>query len=99
MKQILPYSQFSLMNFLSLWLGSTGSDLLQARRESVLWQHAWSILWFRWVQYWGIFRGYNFSGQVDAELHQAFYYPPGILDDKSPAPRQVQPIDYEVTEG
>jgi glycosyltransferase involved in cell wall biosynthesis len=98
MKQILPQSRFSFWNFLRLWLSSTFSDLIQARRERVLYQHWWSILWFRWMQYVGTFQGYNFSGSVDAQLHQAFYYPPGILDKKKPASRQVQPIDYTVNE-
>ncbi len=99
MQQILPHSRFTLWNFVRLWLGSTASDLIQARREQVFCQHGWSILWFRWRQYGGTFRGYNFSGKVDAQLHQAFYYPPGILDGKTPAPRPVQPIDYNVNEG
>ena len=30
----------------------------------------------------------------DAQLHQTFYYPPGILDEKTPASRQIQPINY-----
>jgi glycosyltransferase involved in cell wall biosynthesis len=99
MRQILPQSKFNIWHFLRLWIGSTFSDFSQARREKVLSQHWWSIIWFRWMQYWGTYRGYNFSGKVDAELHQAFYYPPGILDEKTPAPRKVQPIDYNLTEG
>lgn len=95
MKQILPQSRFTLRNFGPLWLRTTFSDLLQARREGVLRQQGWRIVWFRWMQYWGTFRGYQFSGRVDAQLHQAFYYPPDILDQKIPAPRPVQPIDYD----
>jgi glycosyltransferase involved in cell wall biosynthesis len=98
MKQILPESRFSLWNFLRLWSGSTLSDLLQARREGVLAAQLWSILWFRLMQYWGTYRGYAYSGKVDARLHQTFYYPPGILADKIPAPRPVKPIDYNHTD-
>jgi rhamnosyltransferase len=95
MKQILPDSRFNLWNFFRLWSGSTISDMMQARRESLLAKNFWSILWFRLMQYWGTYRGYAFSGKVDAKLHQTFYFPPGILADKTPAPRQVKPIDYE----
>lgn len=95
MKQILPNSTFSLWNFIRLWLGTTYSDLLQAKRENVLTQHWWSILWFRFLQYFGTYQGYNYSGRIDAQLHQAFYYPPGILSEKTPAPREVEPINYE----
>ncbi len=94
MKQILPESKFTMWNFLRLWLGKTFSDVLQARREHVLSEHWVSILWFRFLQYLGTFQGYRYSGKIDAQLHRAFYYPPGILSEKTPAPRQVQPIDY-----
>ncbi len=94
MKQILPESEFTLWNFLRLWVGKTFSDLLQARRENVFMEHWASILWFRFLQYLGTYRGYRYSGKIDAQLHRTFYYPPGILSQKTPAPRRVQPIDY-----
>lgn len=99
MKQILPESRFSLWNFLRLWSGSTLSDLLQARREGLLNKVVWSVVWFRLMQYWGTYRGYAYSGRVDARLHQTFSYPPGILADKIPAARPVRPIDYNKPEG
>ena len=70
------------------------SDFLQARREGVLRQQFASIFWFRLMQYWGTYRGYNFSGKINAGLHQQFYYPPGILTQKTPAGRDVEPIEY-----
>ncbi len=95
MKEILPQSHFSLWNFIRLWLSSTYSDLLQAKREQVLNKNWQSILWFRFLQYLGTYQGYNYSGKIDAQLHQRFYYPPGILSEKSPAPRTVEKIEYE----
>lgn len=95
MKQILPNSRFTFWRFLRLVTGSIYSDLLQARRDGVLLEHLRSIFWFRTMQYWGTYRGYRFAGKVDASLHQHFYYPPGILTEKKPAPRSVQPIDYD----
>ncbi len=95
MKQILPTSTFSLWSFIRLWLSSTYSDLLQAKREQVVNRHWKSILWFRLLQYWGTYQGYNYAGRINAQLHQAFYYPPDILSEKTPAPRFVEPIEYE----
>jgi len=95
LKQILPESQFAFWNFLSLWVGSTFTDLRQSRRDKVF-RKVWrSIIWFRFMQYLGTYRGYNFSGKVDAQLHRRFYYPPNILDEKNPEQRGVQPIDYD----
>ena len=94
MKQILPNSKFSFFRFLRLALSSIFSDLLQARREGVLRRHFASILWFRLCQYWGTYRGYRHSGKVNMALIHQFYYPPGILAEKKPAGRDVEPIEY-----
>ena len=95
MKQILPDSNFSLWNFFRFWTSTSISDLNQARREKVLSQEWWSILWFRWMQYLGTYQRYRYSGKVDAQLHHQFSYPPGILSTKDPAERQIQPIEYQ----
>jgi len=95
LKQILPQSRFTFRNFMSLWLGSTFSDIVQSRRDGVFWREVSSIIWFRLVQYLGTYRGYNFSGKIDAQLHRTFYYPPNILDEKNPVQRGIQPIDYD----
>lgn len=94
MRQILPNSRFRLRNFLSLAGSKILSDIGQASRERVLPRKLAEIVWFRVLQYWGTFQGYRYSGKLDADLHQGFYYPPGILSVKSPAARQVSPIDY-----
>lgn len=95
MRQILPKSKFNLWNFIRLTSSKIFSDMLQARREKALATKLIEIIWFRGMQYWGTLQGYRYSGKVDAELHQHFYYPPGILSVKSPAKRDVQPIDYQ----
>jgi glycosyltransferase involved in cell wall biosynthesis len=94
MKQILPQSSFSLWNFFRLTVDKSAADLLQAHRERVLGKQFFNILSFRLHQYWATYQGYRYSGKIDAQLHQQFYYPPGILSDKKPAARQVEPIKY-----
>ncbi len=94
MKQILPESRFNLWHFVRLTVGKIFSDLVQARREGVLARQFGSILWFRVMQYWGTYRGYRYAGKVDFGLHQRFYYPPGILSEKKPARREIDPIEY-----
>lgn len=94
MKQILPESTFSFWNFFRLWTSKAISDLRSARREGVFWQELWDVIGFRLVQYWGTYRGYNYSGAVDSDLHQSFYYPPDFLSRKQAPSRDVKPIDY-----
>ena len=90
----MPNSRFGLRHFFRLASSKIFSDMLQARRERVLGKKFGEIVWFRALQYWGTHQGYRYSGKVDAELHQSFYYPPGILSVKSPAARGVKPIEY-----
>lgn len=94
MKQILPTSRFALRDLMRMLVSRIVSDAYQAYRQRVLFKNMLSIFWFRFLQYWGTYRGYRYSGKIDAQLHQAFYYPPGVLTTKSPAPRSVDPIDY-----
>lgn len=94
MKQILPESYFNIWNFLIMWLKTCLLDLNQARREGVLLQQFCSVICFRFMQYWGTFRGFHYSEKVDANLHQAFYYPPNILDKKFSKARAIDPIEY-----
>ena len=95
LKQILPESRFSLVDFLKMWIGTALSDMIQARREQKLLKEFWSIIWFRFMQYWGTFKGFHYAGKINAQLHRAFYYPPGILDKKVPEDRQIKPILYK----
>lgn len=95
MKQILPESRFTFWDFLYMWGKTCLSDLVQAGREGVMLRYLWSVIVFRLMQYWGTYRGFQFGGKIDAKLHQAFYYPPNILDRKFSKPRAVDPIKYE----
>jgi glycosyltransferase involved in cell wall biosynthesis len=95
MKQILPNSSFSFIDFLKTWNLSTARDMMYARRAKCLRNEIWSILAFRFMQYLGTFRGYQYSGKIDAQLHRKFYYPPNILEVKLPEQRPVEPIYYD----
>ncbi len=95
LKQILPDSRFTLWDFLSMWFHKSFSDMAQAYRDRVLRKEWLDILWFRFLQYWGTWRGYRYSGKIDMQLHKKFYYPPHILSGKIPDSRSVKPIEYK----
>lgn len=82
LKQILPNSRFRLKDFLSMWFHKSLSDLTQAVQDGVFWREWFNVLWFRFLQYWGTWRGYRYSGKIDSQLHRRFYYPPHILSRK-----------------
>jgi len=94
MKQILPESKFSLQNMISMTLRKTTRDILSAKGDNKLAREFWGILFFRALQYLGTWQGYRYSGMIDQSLHKKFYYPPGILTEKIPNTRLVDPIQY-----
>ena len=95
LKQILPDSRFSIRNMISMFIRKTARDMLQAYRDRILLKEMVGIVVFRFVQYLGTWQGYRYSGKIDQELHQRFYYPPGSLTEKVPEARKVEPIDYQ----
>jgi hypothetical protein len=95
MKQILPSSQFSIRNMISMIIRKTVKDISQARKDRVLSKEILNILRFRGFQYLGTCQGYRYSGKIDHQLHKQFYYPPQMLSEKTPESRPVEPINYQ----
>ena len=95
MKQILPESQFTIRNMISMLIRKILKDMSRARRDRVLQKEVWNIICFRMVQYLGTWKGYRYSGKIDHQLHMRFYYPPQTLSDKIPESRPVEPINYQ----
>jgi glycosyltransferase involved in cell wall biosynthesis len=80
MKQILPASHFSLWNFVSLFVRRTFSDFAAALRGHVFLRKALGIISFRFLQYWGTYRGYRDPARPNQKLRRVFYYPPDLLE-------------------
>lgn len=94
-KRIYPEAHFSLYDFLRMVTANIASDLLHAAREGVLWANLASILWFRWMQFWGTYRGYRESALLTPALRQTFYYPRGFSSPASRSSRPIEPIRYQ----
>jgi len=80
MKQILPASRFTLVNFVSMFVRRTFSDFAAALRARVFLSEALGIISFRFLQYWGTYKGYRDPAKPNQKLRQVFYYPPGLLE-------------------
>jgi len=94
LKRLRPQEHIGLLDFLRLFASNVGSDAKHALRERPP-LGAWrEILWFRFMQFWGTYRGFGHKGPLGDDLKQTFYYPRGTRVD-APAPkRAVEPIDY-----
>jgi len=94
LRRIQPAERFHLSDFVRLFLSNVAGDLNHAGREGVLRRSLWEIMWFRWMQFWGTYRGFALSGPLTGDLKRTFYYPPDP-QGLNPAPtRAERPIDY-----
>ena len=93
-KRIFPEEQFNIWDFMRLFFGNVGSDLSLAIRERKFSSEFGSIIWFRLMQFWGTYRGYQQSGPLTRELRQTFYYPGGYKTKQNIPTRDVEPIQY-----
>jgi glycosyltransferase involved in cell wall biosynthesis len=94
LKQIRPQEHFHLGNLLRLVVSSILSDAWHALHERVLLRRIGEIVWFRWMQFWGTYRGFAHAGAFTRQLKQAFYYPRGLMRPRVSPGRSVEPIDY-----
>lgn len=94
-KRIFPQESFGFLNFVQLYFSNLASDARMAAKEGRLFQELGTILWFRLMQFWGTYRGYQQSGPLTKELRQTFYYPGSSAMQPDPEKRDVNPIQYE----
>lgn len=93
-KRIFPNQHFRLWDFFRLVTTNIASDLWHAARHKVMAKHFRSIFWFRWMQFWGTYRGYQEAGPLTWRLRQTFYYPQGIKRSGTANSRTIEPIKY-----
>jgi glycosyltransferase involved in cell wall biosynthesis len=92
-KRIFPHEHFRAWDFTRLLVSNSMNDMKQSARQRVFLKSWKSILWFRWMQFFGTYLGYRQSGPLTWQLKQTFYYPA----ESGPAAetsREVTPIHY-----
>ena len=95
LKAIHPAEHFHLWDFLRLYTANIISDLTHAFRQRRLRREAWGILWFRWMQFWGTYRGFAHAGPISGSLKRIFYYPRQEEPRQPEASRSARKVDYQ----
>ena len=75
LKQIFPHEQFTLWDFIRLSTVNILADCSRAMKERVLLRNLKSIILFRYMQFWGVYKGFAQRDIVSRKLRQTFYYP------------------------
>lgn len=94
-KRIFPQERFGFLDFIKLFFSNLISDSSVASGEGKLLHEFSTIFWFRFMQFWGTYRGYRQSGPLTQELRQTFYYPGTTSKQFVNGSRSVKPIQYE----
>jgi glycosyltransferase involved in cell wall biosynthesis len=93
-KRLFPQEQFNIMDFVRLFFSNAISDLSLASQNGSINGNIGSIMWFRFMQFWGTFQGYRKSGPLTWDLRKTFYYPTDSKSKSTALPRGVKPIQY-----
>ncbi|GAB4545957.1 MAG: glycosyltransferase [Anaerolineales bacterium] len=95
-KKIHPEAHFSWYDFLRLTSANLLSDGWHAARQKTLLKNLASIVWFRFMQFYGTRIGYRESSLVTPQLRETFYYARerSARKPKENAERGVPPIEY-----
>jgi rhamnosyltransferase len=94
-KRIYPLEQFGMVDFFQLFFRNLINDSTMARSEGKFLEEFSTIFWFRLMQFWGTYRGYQQSGPLTQELRHTFYYPGRNSEPFLPETRKIKPIQYE----
>ncbi|HSB66269.1 MAG TPA: glycosyltransferase family 2 protein, partial [Anaerolineales bacterium] len=93
-KRLFPQENYHLWDLAHNLTTNISSDLVHAARQAQLTARLGEIFWFRWMQFWGTYRGYHQSGPLTWQLRQTFYYPRGIGTLSDGKTREISPIQY-----
>jgi glycosyltransferase involved in cell wall biosynthesis len=96
LRRIRPQERFGLADFGKLYISNVISDIWHALNQGEALKKLWEILWFRWMQFWGTYRGFTIAGSLTGELKETFYYPQSLRKRKISREREIQPIEYGI---
>jgi glycosyltransferase involved in cell wall biosynthesis len=88
-KRIFPNEHFSIKDFMRLFVSNTISDYKRALRNGARSRDMYEIPLFRFMQFYGTYRGFKESGSITSQLKQTFYYPNS--DKHEPFPTKMRP--------
>lgn len=78
LQRILPNIHFDFSDFIRYFFAAIFSDVSAAMRKRVVLRELRSIFLFRFMQYWGSYRGAQKHLRVSEEMKRAYFYPKDV---------------------
>lgn len=85
MREIMPEVHFNFFDFSRCLVFGIAHDLVEAGRSKQLLKEGPGIFAFRFMQYWGTYRGHNEHRQLSRAQKEAYYYPKPQIARRSQA--------------
>lgn len=99
-KQVVPDQTFSLKDFFGAFFKNVFADYSTAARKGALLKNVAWIPLFRFLQFWGTYRGFSKDTQMSEQLRQRFFYPDrnSFPEGAEERERSCREIEYDSTE-
>ncbi len=94
LKTIFPHESFSLWDFFHLFTRNVLSDASVAIHEHTFLKNCRDIITFRFMQFWGTYKGFTSRETLTKQLRRTFYYPNSRIPKKQSDPAERDHIDY-----
>jgi len=95
LKSIFPSQSFSLWDFFHLFFRNMLSDSSAAIKEHVFLKNFKPIVTFRFMQFWGTYKGFSSKEGLTTQLRRTFYYPKTFSGSEISSDTQTREhIDY-----
>lgn len=97
-KQIFPDEIFRFREFIKFTVANSITDYYHAWHDKAFFGNLFSIPIFRFMQFWGTYKGFLEHGIITSEVKQTFYYPRKMEKQKeSQKSYEDRMIDYKLT--
>jgi glycosyltransferase involved in cell wall biosynthesis len=93
-KRIRPNEKFSFFDFLHLSFTNILSDYYSAIKDKAFFKNFIDIPIFRILQFYGTWRGFHHSGNMENSLRTRFYYPNNFLRNQTKPTVKFKEINY-----
>ncbi len=93
-KRIRPYAKFNIFDMVYLSFTNIISDYFYAIKDRVFFKNLIDIPVFRILQFYGTYRGYHHSGNMDNSLRTRFYYPTNFLKSQGTKNVEANKVNY-----
>jgi rhamnosyltransferase len=95
LRLIMIHEKFNFFNFIQLLTKNILNDCQQALHEGIFFKKCLEIVLFRWMQFYGTYRGFKESYLLDNHIRERFYYPKGFITDEKKPIEMEKVISYK----